>query len=715
MKKEFRADPSQPRPGKDVDEKASRGRSMDFTSAFSPAPAFSSASFSHDEPTTPFLNAMFRSTLILLYLGTAALRLAAEVPAAQKLSDFRRVVIAEDANPVQRAAADELATYVSRITGQNVATIKGNAFDPSKTTGLSFFVGDGAAELVLGGSPKPWKSEEWMLRSVPQGLVLAGDDGAGDPWSITTAAGSMLAVYTLLEDHLGVRWFWPGEFGEHVPVNAGALVPGLIERRTPAFEIRSVELGYSSIYHTKVFNDAARRWARRSRLGWVKSAVFGHSWEAAFALREGETFEQHPEWFALVNGKRRPPQMCTTHPDVIAHMVDHVLAGKQDIMNISPSDGGGFCECERCRALDVPGALAYDNKHVQLSDRIFTYANEVARRVREKNPAKSCGMFAYTYYNKPPVRIARLEPNLYLSFVFQSAAHRDPENLREWRESVSGWQNLGARMVVREGWGNHYYHDMPFIHDRQIIANLAEASSLGFVAAYGEGSKSFATMAPNFWAITHMMWDPERDPDQVMPDFYQSAYGPVAREMEAFFGAYGRALDANWSKRDRVVDATGIAYANIIAAWGILIPEEAVSEAEKHLRAAEANAPAGEYADRVKFHRFGHEYTKVMLELLANYKTLSELGVKMDFAAGVKAMRVDPAARDALLKRTYDLGERREHMLLAHRDWAGPDEGLYAFTNDREIRQWHANVKRALGIDTPSAVTKETLNAESGK
>lgn len=658
---------------------------------------------------------MFRSTLILLSLGTAALPLAAEVPAAQKLSDFRRVVIAEDANPVQRAAADELAAYVSRITGQNVETIKVSAYAPSKTTGLSFFVGDGAAELVLGGSPKPWKTEEWMLRSVPQGLVLAGDDGAGDPWSITTAAGSMLAVYTLLEDHLGVCWFWPGEFGDHVPVNAGALVPGLVERRTPAFEIRSVELGYSSIYHTKVFNDAARRWARRSRLGWVKSAVFGHSWEAAFALREGETFKQHPEWFALVNGKRRPPQMCTTHPDVIARMVDHVLAGKQDIMNISPSDGGGFCECERCRALDVPGALAYDNKHVQLSDRIFTYANEVARRVREKNPAKSCGMFAYTYYNKPPVRITRLEPNLYLSFVFQSAAHRDPENLREWRESVSGWQNLGARMVVREGWGNHYYHDMPFIHDRQIIANLAEASRLGFVAAYGEGSKSFATMAPNFWAITHMMWDPERAPDQVMPDFYQSAYGPVAREMEAFFGAYGRALDANWSKRDRVVDATGIAYANIIAAWDRLIPAEAVSEAEKHLRAAEANAPAGEYADRVKFHRFGHEYTKVMLELLANYKTLSELGVKMDFAAGVKAMREDPAARDALLKRTYDLGERREHMLLAHRDWAGPDEGLYAFTNDRKIRQWHANVKRALGIDTPSAVTKETLNAESGK
>jgi len=649
--------------------------------------------------------------LCSLLLVSFCQHLAANSPAAQKLTDFQRVVIADDANAVQRAAADELALYVGQIAARKFEVIKTSKL-AADAPGLSFFVGDGAAEVALGSSPKPWKAEEWMLSMVPRGLVLAGDDGFGDPWSISTAAGSMLAVYTLLEDALGVRWFWPGEFGEHVPVKADALVPGLDERHQPSFEIRSVELGYSSIYHTKVFNDAARRWARRSRLGWVKSAVFGHSWEAAFDLRKGETLKQHPEWFALVNGVRRPPQMCTTNPEVIALMVDYVLAGKQGIMNISPSDGGGFCECERCQALDVPGVLAYDKKHVQLSDRIFTYANEIARRVREKNPAKGCGMFAYTYYNKPPVKINKLEPNLYLSFVYQSAAHRDPENLREWRESVDGWQKLGAKMVVREGWGNHYYHDMAFIHDRQIIANLAEASVYGFVAAYGEGSKSFATMAPNYWAITHMMWDPKRDTAKVMPDFYQSAYGPVAKEMEAFFGAYSHSLDTHWPERDRVVDATGIAYANVIAAWGKLIPSEAVAEAEKQLQAAEAKVPAGEYANRVKFHRFGHDYTKVMLQLLANYKQLSELGVKMEFTSSVKATRDDPTARDALLKQTYDLGEQREQMLLAHRDWAGPDEGLYAFTNDRNSRQWHTNVKKALGINKPSALTKQTLSGK---
>ncbi|MGK0198685.1 MAG: hypothetical protein ACI91J_001962, partial [Yoonia sp.] len=360
----------------------------------------------------------------------------------QRLADFQRVVVASDALSVATAAAKELAHYVGVITDRELPVVSLSGFDQSEASGLSFFVGQKAAAQVLGHDPSPWKLEEWLLKTVPAGVVLAGHDEKGSPWSSSTAAGSMLAVYTLLDDYLGVRWFWPGEFGEHVPRKPEAILPVFDVRTNPAFEIRNVSLGYSSIYHTKTFNDASRRWVRRNRLGWVRSAVFGHSWFDAFNLRNDESFKTHPEWFALVNGKRRPPQLCTTHPEVIDRMVAHVLNGKQDIRHISPSDGGGFCECERCRALDVPGLLSYDGKTVQLSDRIFTYANEIARRVREANPEKGCGMFAYTFYNRPPQNIKKLEPNLYLSFVYQSAAHRDPEHLKLWRESVAGWQKI---------------------------------------------------------------------------------------------------------------------------------------------------------------------------------------------------------------------------------------------------------------------------------
>jgi len=633
------------------------------------------------------------------------------------LAGFERVVVAADALPVQKAAAEELARYVSAIIGRELPIVSVQDHTVSSRLVPTFFVGDEAAALAIGETAGPWEMEEYMLKSVPGGLVLAGDDAAGSPWSLNVAAGSMLAVYTLLEDHLGVHWFWPGDFGESVPEIPGAKIPELDVRKTPDFEIRSVGLGYPGVYHTKTFNDESRKWARRNRLAWVRPAVFGHAWFDAFDLRNDESFKAHPEWFALVDGKRRPPQMCTTNPEVIERMVEHVLEGKQQIMHISPSDGGGFCQCDNCTALDVQGVLSYDGKTTQLSDRIFTYANEIARRVREKDPDKACGMFAYTFYSKPPVRIEKLEPNLYLSFVYQSAAHRDPENLAEWREKVSGWKKLGAKMVVREGWGNHYYHDMHFLHYDQIISNLAEANKLGFVAAYGEGSKNFASMAPNYWALTKMMWDPARDTDGLMDEFWQTAYGPVAVEMEAFFESYNQALNDNWSKRDRRLPTTGISYANIIGAWRRLIPEAAVAEAEKHIEAAAAKAPAGEYADRVRFHRFGHEYTKLMLELLESYRQLQLLGVSVgsfntDQAKAAAAGRpIDPAVREAVLKRAYELGERREVMLLEHRDWAGPDEGLYAFTNDRGLRPWHKAVKAALGNEKETALTREKLQA----
>ena len=42
-------------------------------------------------------------------------------------------------------------------------------------------------------------------------------------------------------------------------------------------------------------------------------------------------------------------------------------------------------------------------------------------------------------------------------------------------------------------------------------------------------------------------------------------------------------FDAHWAERDRNVDTTAIAYANVINAWRRLIPESVVEEAEAHV------------------------------------------------------------------------------------------------------------------------------------
>lgn len=60
---------------------------------------------------------------------------------------------------------------------------------------------------------------------------------------------------------------------------------------------------------------------------------------------------------------------------------------------IAPSDGGGWCECEKCSALDElcgwPGNRMYDKR--SKTPRVLTFYNEVARRVKPKHPDKILG------------------------------------------------------------------------------------------------------------------------------------------------------------------------------------------------------------------------------------------------------------------------------------------------------------------------------------
>lgn len=651
---------------------------------------------------------LFLTGFLLL---SASLSFASQTQAPQKLADYQRVVVAADALPVTTFAAEELAHYAGKVAGQKLEIIAAKDYS-ADLPGLSFFVGDKAAAVALGEAAEPWtEDEQYMLKTMDAGMVLAGHDLPGKATSISIAAGSQLAVYTLLDDYLGVRWFWPGHAGEHVPSTPDAVVPALNLREQPQFIIRQYSVGYSR-YHTDAFRSESAKWQRRTRQGWVPRAWFGHSWYYAFDLKKGDKnplLAEHPEWFALVNGKRQGPQMCTTNPEVIDHMVEFVLANtKNRITSISPSDGYGFCECDRCTALDVPGVLSYDGQTPLLSDRIFTYANEIARRVREKDPKKGVGMFAYTFYNAPPVNIEKLEPNLYLSFVHQAMADVDPLVFKEWQEKTEAWQQVSAHMIMREGWGNHYLLGLPFIHQKQIQNAFTFASSRGFLAAYGEGSKAFATQAPNSWMVTRMMWDPARDDASVIETFYQDAYGPVANHMKQFFQTYENAVSENWAKRRFVKPGRGMSYVNLVNNWHVLFPPSVVQEAERHLAAAEAAVTPGEYADRVAFHRHGQNYTRVMTELLDCYRQLNALGMEMEFFQAEKD-GIDPASKHSLLQRAYELGEERERLLMLHRDWAAIDEGLYAYTNDAGIRRWHANVKRELGINEPSPMTRKNI------
>jgi len=73
--------------------------------------------------------------------------------------------------------------------------------------------------------------------------------------------------------------------------------------------------------------DAKSHWSLRNKtnspearvpLAWVEAYDINIWTHVAIYFPTEEYFAKHPEYYALVNGKRQPSQLCNTNEDVIA-------------------------------------------------------------------------------------------------------------------------------------------------------------------------------------------------------------------------------------------------------------------------------------------------------------------------------------------------------------------------------------------------------------
>ena len=156
---------------------------------------------------------------------------------------------------------------------------------------------------------------------------------------------------------------------------SGPLAVGELDiEHTPQFRSRQ-----NNVYNS---NDVlARRWY----LGGDQTHI-GHGITALIPRKDYAA--AHPEWFALVDGKRDPMsvewwQYDYTNPELAAETAKKVLE-KWDAdpqmtnYSLAANDGWeeGWCECETCAAVG------------NATDQILTFANRVAEIVSEKIPGQ---------------------------------------------------------------------------------------------------------------------------------------------------------------------------------------------------------------------------------------------------------------------------------------------------------------------------------------
>lgn len=503
-------------------------------------------------------------------------------------------------------------------------------------------IGDTKLAASQGLSGRDLPLEGYRLKTVGNVLLLVGSDVR--PHSNTVLEGSRHAAVALLERHLGFRWLWPGELGEIVPRSATVRIPAVDEEDAPAICQRTLRnYGYGHVDTITVPADPnepgsrptkklqlrherteagmkqlgltsddyvgwcglASDWWTRQRLG---SSFHGLSAGHAFGGWWNRFGAEHPEWFALQrNGSRTPgrlpaerEKLCLSNPQLVQQVITEKIAELQqdphrDSVSVSPNDGGGnnsVCLCAACRRLDpvngnpMPLDAYLDGKkltvpYVSLSDRTFTFYNQVAEGLAKVYPDKLVGTYAYATYRDLPLGV-RPHPTLLVGFV--GMGYWDDEQLEADRKRWEQWAGVTKNLFLRPN-AFHQGHAMPGVFVTKLDRDIKRCYQTGMIAAdFDSVLHHWATQGLNYYVLAKLLWDPSQEVETIVEDYCQKGFGPAGHVIRKYFRELEEVTD-RCAREDLSRSNTGKIREEEL-------DEAAVKRGEAYLRLARTYTPA---------------------------------------------------------------------------------------------------------------------------
>jgi len=470
------------------------------------------------------------------------------------------ICIGPDPDPVLAHAAEELQRYI---------------LDMSSAV-LAISTEPGERSIRLSVETSLFKNPDgFEVKTVGPSIAIVG----GSP------LGALYGAYAFLEA-LGCRWIHPGADGDVVPRHDPLVAPALDVHEEPDFRIRWVGQG---------------SWALKNRCN-VNTTVaderVGYVWKWGFhsffgLLSPDKYWDEHPEYYPLVNGKRRRPenysntQFCTTNPDVIRIVADNIIDifrkdPRIDIVALCPNDGGGFCTCPTCIALDRPKPDFWG----RYSDRLAPFNKAVSRRVAEVFPDKILKTGAYAMYMRYPLAPEyRPEPNMAVQACHTYACNNhtidDPNcerNRLYFRQPLEKWAELSEHLWIYEyyikgAWAGLLYTQAHIM--KQDIAYYKRIGAESFYTQWSAGA--FGSVGLDFYLATRLVWDTSVDVDALVLDYCQAFYGAGGKSMSRF---YQRLAQAFVESEDCI---SPFGYKRVwIAAPQVFTPK-ALADLERHL------------------------------------------------------------------------------------------------------------------------------------
>ncbi len=423
------------------------------------------------------------------------------------------IVIASHADTNETKAAHALQTYLQKVSGAMLKVVE--LHDGDKTKYLrKIFIGQSCPEY------QTLSHHAYSIKTNEYGLQICGN----------TTYKTLESVYVFLEDFIGCKFLAPQV--EFIP-RKKSIQLSVDYVYDPKVETRTV--------HSKLFYDnpefaAKRRVTTSGFPGFVQEAKV-HSFHRF--MPEKTFFASHPEYYALVRGRRLPTQLCLSN-DTVYHIIrDSVEAlfkrfPECGVISVSQDDNTQYCTCDRCAAFDAAEGSP--------SGTMIRLVNRVAKAF----PDKTISTLAYQYTRHAPKHL-RPEKNVLITLCSIEADRSAPiaEKSKDFENDLKEWSSVGATLQI---WDyttqfTNFLAPFPNIETLKPNINLFVNNNAKWIFEQHSHNPS-ELFELRSWLMSKLLWNPSLDYQTVLTEFTDAYYGKSGSLVKEYINDLHRSIQS---------------------------------------------------------------------------------------------------------------------------------------------------------------------------
>jgi hypothetical protein len=475
----------------------------------------------------------------------------------------------------------------------NVPVVNESQADKEKP---AIYLGDTAAARAAGVETSSLPAWTYIWKADGKNVIIAGRDWAAakikDTDYTPCSHGTVKGLTDFMREFCGTRFLAPGGSPgiEFLPAAKIAVPEDLEARKEPM-----VSYNYGGRPTTDIASIALNFFDN------VNAEFFGHTHEISVPAKKYA--DTHPEYFALVNGKRvreykhgwlgmvKEPHLCYSNKDVQELIYQDMLrsfdAGYSDYVSLQ-ADGFQPCGCEECKKM-------YDTD--SWGEKLWLLNKKWAERLLKDRPGKTLTVIAYGPTGKPPTSFNKFPSNMRVS---TSCTTQDA--FKQW----DGYTIPSGFVAGLHGWGG--YHLCGYLPVRTPLfsektVKMHETYNVKGVGLDSPPAIMWGLEGPTVYVYGRMFDDAKTNSALKLADEYiQAAYGKAAYPMGRFFDELHHTLeiyadvfgvDNGTFQTYKRADGRSVRYLTSdtkLRLIGFLYPPETLALLESHLAQAEKTA-----------------------------------------------------------------------------------------------------------------------------